>query len=64
MESVQQALVRVLLDHIRALGLISDFTCSKAVDLVYSAAELPEFFQYPPCLTEEAEGDECTQDTK
>ena len=40
-------MVRVLLEHIRALGLISDETYSKAVERVYAAAELPSFFRCP-----------------
>ena len=55
MESAQRELVSVLLNHIRTLGLISNSTCSRAVDLVHSA-DLPELFRYPVCLTEEAEG--------
>lgn len=54
MESAQRELVSILLDHIRSLGLISDFTYSGAVDLVHSAIDFPELFQYPVCLTKEA----------
>ena len=64
MESAQRELVGVLLDHIRSLGFISDFTYSGAMDLVYSAIDLPEFFQYPVCLTKEASEHEHTQDTQ
>lgn len=64
MESAQKELVKVLLDHIRALGLISDFTYSRAVDLVHSVIDFPELFQYPVCLTEEADICECAQDTQ
>ncbi len=64
MESAQRELVSVLLDHIRTLGLISDFTYSKAVDLVHSVIDFPELFQYPVCLTKEASGHECAQDTQ
>lgn len=64
MESAQRELVRVLLDHIRALGLISNSTYSRAVDLVHSVIEFPEFFRYPVCLAEEAGGYECAQDTQ
>lgn len=64
MESAQKELLKVLLDHIRALGMISDFTYSKAVDLVHSVIDFPELFQYPVCLTKEAEIHECNQDTK
>ena len=64
MESAQKELVRVLLDHIHALGLISDFTCSRAMDLVHSVIDFPELFQVPVCLTKEAEIHECAQDTQ
>lgn len=64
MESVQRELVGVLLDHIRSLGLISNFTYSRAMDLVHSVIDFPEFFQYPVYLTKEAEIHECTQNTK
>ncbi len=55
MESAQQELVSVLLDRIRTLGLISNSTYSGAVDLVHSVIDFPDFFQYPVCLTKEAE---------
>lgn len=64
MESAQRELVGVLLDHIRSLGLISHSTYSGAVDLVHSAIDFPAFFRYPVCLTKEASGHECAQDTQ
>ena len=64
MESAQRELVGVLLDHIRSLGLISDFTYSRAMDLVHSVIDFPELFQYPARLTKEASERECTQDTQ
>ena len=64
MESAQRELVSVLLDHIRSLGLISHSTYSRAVDLVHSAIDFPAFFRYPVCLTKEASGHECAQDTQ
>ena len=64
MESAQRELVSVLLDHIRSLGLISNSTYSGAVDLVHSVIDFPDFFQYPVCLTKEANEHEHTQDTK
>ena len=64
MESAQRELVSILLDHIHSLGLISDFTYSGAVDLVYSMVDFPEFFRYSVCLTKEAGGLECAQDTQ
>ncbi len=45
MENVQKDLLRVLLDRIRVLGLISDSECSQATDLLYSTAALPPFFR-------------------
>ena len=63
MESAQRELVGVLLDHIRSLGMISDFTYSKAIDLVHSVIDFPEFFQYPVCLTKEASVHERTTGT-
>ncbi len=64
MESAQRELAGVLLGRIHSLGLISDFTCSRAMDLVHSAADFPELFQYPVCLTKEAEIRERAQDPK
>ncbi len=64
MESAQRELIHVLLDHIRSLGLISESTYSRAVDLVHSATDFPELFQYPVCLTKEAEIRERAQDTQ
>lgn len=64
MESAQRELAGVLLDHIRSLGLISDHTCSGAMDLIHSEIDFPEFFQYPVCLAEEAKEHECSQDTQ
>lgn len=64
MESAQRELAGVLLEHIRSLGLISDFTYSKAMDLLHSVIEFPELFQEPVCLTKEADISECAQDTQ
>lgn len=63
MENAQRELVRVLLDRIRSLGLISDFTCSRAMDLVHSMADFPEFFGRPVRPAEEAGGCERASDT-
>ena len=64
MISAQQELMRVLLDAVYARGLLSKTTYLSAVDLVHSALDIPPFFRYPVCLTEEASGHECTQDTQ
>lgn len=53
MESAQRELMEVLLGQVLALGLISKTTYSKAVDLVYSAPDLPELFRYSASLTKE-----------
>lgn len=63
MENAQRELVGVLLDHIRSLGLISDLACSRAMDLVHSAADLPELFRYPPRPAEGVSGRECASGT-
>ncbi len=55
MESAQRALLRVLLDRILSLGLISQRTYSKAEDLLSSATDLPELFRPPLCPAEEAD---------
>ncbi len=64
MESAQRELAGVLLDHIHSLGLISDFTYSRAMDLVHSVIDFPELFQYPVCMTKEVDIHECAQDTQ
>ena len=64
MEDARRELASVLLDHIRSLGLISDFTYSRAMDLVHSGADLPEFFQDLAPTTEEAGGYEPAQDAQ
>lgn len=64
MESAQKELLSVLLDRVRSLGLISKSTYSHAEDLVHSVIDLPEFFRYPVCLTEEASSHECTENTQ
>lgn len=63
MERAQRELVSVLLDRIRSLGLISNSTYGRAMDLVHSAIDLPDFFQYPVRLTEGAREREHTAGT-
>ena len=58
MESTQREVVSVLLEHVLSLGLISQFTYSKAEDLVHSVMDFPELFRYPVCLTKEASAGE------
>ena len=64
MESAQRELVSVLLDTLYTRGLLSKTTYLNAVDLVHSVMDIPPFFQYPVCLTEEASEHECTQNTQ
>lgn len=47
MECVQRDLIRVLLDHVCSLGLISRATYLGAVDLVYAGMELPALLREP-----------------
>ena len=64
MESAQRELLSVLLGNVFSRGLISKTTYLKAEDLVHSIIDFPELFQYSVCLTKEASGYECTQDTQ
>ena len=64
MESAQRELLSVLLGVVFSRGLISKATYLKAEDLVHSVMDFPDFFQYPVCLTKEANGYERAQDTK
>lgn len=59
MENAQRELVCLLVDRIHFLGLISDSTCSGALDLIHAATSFPAFFRDPACLTEEADRFEC-----
>ena len=53
MEGTQREILIVLLESLKARGLVSESACSKAVDWVYSAAEIPPFLRSSVCLTEE-----------
>ena len=64
MENAQRLVVSVLLEHVFSLGLISQFTYSRAQDLVHSVRDFPELLRYPVCLTEEGCQHECAQDSK
>ena len=64
MESAQRELMSALLKAVYTRGLLSKTTYLNAVDLVHSVMDIPPFFRYPVCLTEEASGHECTQDTQ
>lgn len=63
MESVQRELISVLLESVYDRGLLSKSTYLNAVDLVHSVIDIPPLFQYPVCLTKEADIRECAQDT-
>ena len=54
MESAQRELLSVLLNAVYDRGLLSKRTYLSAMDLVHSAPDIPLFFRYPVCLTEEA----------
>ncbi len=54
MENAQKKLMDVLLGRLFSLDLISQTAYFKALDLVYSAIDLPEPFWYPTCLKKEA----------
>ena len=64
MESAQRELVSVLLEAVYTRGLLSKTAYLNAVDLVHSVIDIPPFFRYPVCLTEEANEHECAQDTQ
>ena len=64
MDSAQRELVSVLLETVYNRGLLSKATYLSAVDLVHSVMDIPPFFQYPVCLTEEVSERECAQDTQ
>lgn len=53
MEGTQREILIVLLERLKARGLVSETACSKAVDWVCSAAEIPPFLRSSVCLTEE-----------
>ncbi len=50
MESIEQAVFRVLVDRLCEAGLISKTTCTRAKELVHSVMALPEFFRYSDVL--------------
>lgn len=62
MESAQEEIMSVLLVKLYELGLLSKSTIQAAEDMVHSAIDLPDFFGYPVCLTEEANINASTQD--
>lgn len=64
MDSAQRELMTVLLKAVYIRGLLSKSAYLNAVDLVHSVTDIPSLFQYPVCLTKEANGLECAQDTQ
>lgn len=64
MDSAQRELMIVLLEAVYTRGLLSKTAYLNAVDLVHSVIDIPPLFQYPVCLTKEASGLECAQDTQ
>ena len=64
MENAQRLIVSVLLEHVFSLGLISQFTYSRAQDLVHSVMAFPELLRYPVRLAEEECRHECAEDSK
>jgi len=64
LDSAQRELMTVLLGAVYARGLLSKTAYMNAVDLVHSMINIPSLFQYPVCLTKEASGLECAQDTQ
>ncbi len=55
MEGTQQAIVIALLNRLQSLDLLSKATYLKAVDLVDSMIDFPDFFQYAVCSEEVSE---------
>ena len=53
MEHTQQEVIRILLERLFFLQLISNATRLAAEDLAYSVIELPTFFGYPVRLETE-----------
>lgn len=47
MESIEQEIMQILVERLCSSGFLSKNTCEKAVDLIHSMTDLPEFFRYP-----------------
>lgn len=45
MENTEREAIRILVEQLCNRGLISKRTCEKAVELVYSRIDWPEFFR-------------------
>ncbi len=64
MEGAQREMMSTLLGAVYARGLLSKTAYMNAVDLVYSAPDIPPLFRYPVCLTKEAEPCEYSENTQ
>lgn len=64
MESAQREIMAVLLGRLRDEGLIADRTYLKAVDLVHSSVDFPDFFRYNVCSEKEAIALEHTENAR
>ena len=62
MPNLQHEIMSVLLGRLMEQGLISEITHDKAVNLVHSTIDFPDFFGYCVCCAKEGETNGCTQD--
>lgn len=53
MEGTEKEILIVLLNILKARGLVSEITCSRAVDWVHAWVDIPQLLREPACLTEE-----------
>lgn len=61
MADVQHEILNVLLGRLMEQGLISESAHDKAVNLVHSTIDFPDFFEYCVCCHEEGETNGCTE---
>lgn len=62
MADVKQEILNVLLNRLMEQGMIDQAAYDKAVNMVHSTIDFPDFFGYPVCCREEGETNGCTQD--
>ena len=62
MADTQKAVLHVLLQSLLDRGLLPQAAHDKAKNIVNSALDFPEFFEYCVCCREEGETNGCTQD--
>ena len=60
MQSIEKDILCVLLAKVHSLGLLSNYTYSKAKDSVHSTMDIPPFLRYPLCSVKEESIHECT----